>query len=71
MDMVRLDPPAELTMPIGEAMFSQRATRRLDPKSPGLRCTDTDHPRRGLQSTERGQRPTGTLSGHSQSRRNQ
>ena len=31
MDMVRLDPPAELTMPIGEAMFSQRATRRLDP----------------------------------------
>ena len=27
MDMVRLDPPAELTMPIGEAMFSQRATR--------------------------------------------
>ena len=31
MDMVRLDPPAELTMPIGEAMFSQRAIRRLDP----------------------------------------
>jgi hypothetical protein len=28
MDMVRLDPPEELTMPIGEAMFSQRATRR-------------------------------------------
>ena len=34
MDMVRLDPPAELTMPIGEAMFSQRATRRLDPDRP-------------------------------------
>jgi nitroreductase len=34
MDMVRLDPPAELTMPIGEAMFSQRATRRLDPARP-------------------------------------
>lgn len=34
MDMVRLDPPAELTMPIGEAMFSQRATRRLDPNRP-------------------------------------
>jgi nitroreductase len=30
MEMVRLDPPAELRMPIGEAMFSQRATRRLD-----------------------------------------
>jgi nitroreductase len=34
MEMVRLDPPAELTMPIGEAMFSQRATRRLDPNRP-------------------------------------
>jgi nitroreductase len=34
MDMVRLDPPAELTMPIGEAMFSQRAIRRLDPNRP-------------------------------------
>ena len=34
MDMVRLDPPVELTMPIGEAMFSQRATRRLDPDRP-------------------------------------
>lgn len=34
MDMVRLDPPEELTMPIGEAMFSQRATRRLDPDRP-------------------------------------
>ena len=34
MEMVRLDPPAELTMPIGEAMFSQRATRRLDPDRP-------------------------------------
>ena len=34
MDMVRLDPPAELSMPIGEAMFSQRATRRLDPDRP-------------------------------------
>jgi len=34
MDMVRLDPPAELTMPIGEAMFSHRATRRLDPNRP-------------------------------------
>ena len=34
MDMVRLDPPAELTMPIGEAMFSQRAMRRLDPNRP-------------------------------------
>ena len=34
MEMVRLDPPAELTMPIGEAMFSQRATRRLDTDRP-------------------------------------
>jgi len=29
--MVRLDPPPELSMPIGEAMFTQRAIRRLDP----------------------------------------
>ncbi|MDA0261355.1 MAG: hypothetical protein O3A21_04055, partial [Proteobacteria bacterium] len=34
MKTVRLDPPAELTMPIGEAMFSQRAIRRLDPGRP-------------------------------------
>ena len=34
MDMVRLDPPSELTMAIGEAMFSQRAIRRLDPDRP-------------------------------------
>ena len=34
MDMVRLAPPTELTMPIGEAMFSQRAIRRLDPDRP-------------------------------------
>ena len=34
MDMIRLDPPAALTMPIGEAMFTQRATRRLDPDRP-------------------------------------
>ena len=31
MSDVRLDPPAELAMPIGEAMFSQRAIRRLKP----------------------------------------
>tara|TARA_A100001037_G_scaffold300486_1_gene328148 strand:- start:1438 stop:2082 length:645 start_codon:yes stop_codon:yes gene_type:complete len=34
MEMVRLNPPAELNMPIGEAMFSQRAIRRLDPDRP-------------------------------------
>ena len=34
MDMIRLDPPAELSMPVGEAMFSQRAIRRLDPDRP-------------------------------------
>ncbi len=34
MDMVRLEAPEELTMPIGEAMFSQRAIRRLDPDRP-------------------------------------
>ena len=34
MEMVRLDPPAELTMPVGDAMFTQRATRRLDPNRP-------------------------------------
>ena len=31
MEMVRLEPPADLSMPIGEAMFTQRAIRRLDP----------------------------------------
>jgi nitroreductase len=30
MEMVRLEPPAELSMPIGEVMFSQRAIRRID-----------------------------------------
>ena len=34
MDLVRLQPPAELDMPIGEAMFTQRAIRRLDPNRP-------------------------------------
>ncbi len=29
MDMIRLDPPPALSMPIGEAMFTQRAIRRL------------------------------------------
>ena len=31
MNMVRLTPPEELTMPIGETLFTQRAIRRLDP----------------------------------------
>ena len=34
MDMIRIDAPAELDMPIGEAMFTQRAIRRLDPHRP-------------------------------------
>lgn len=34
MEMVRLDPPTELTMPVGDAMFTQRATRRLDADRP-------------------------------------
>ena len=34
MEMVRLEPPAELTMSVGETMFTQRATRRLDPNRP-------------------------------------
>jgi nitroreductase len=34
MNAVRLEPPAELDMPIGEAMFTQRAIRRLDPNRP-------------------------------------
>ena len=34
MEMIRIDPPPELDMPIGEAMFTQRAIRRLDPKRP-------------------------------------
>ncbi len=31
MDMIRMDVPSGLSMPLGEAMFTQRATRRLDP----------------------------------------
>ena len=34
MEMVRLDPPSELTMSVGEAMFTQRAIRRLDSNRP-------------------------------------
>lgn len=34
MEMIRIDAPAELDMPIGEAMFTQRAIRRLDPHRP-------------------------------------
>ena len=34
MKMVRLNRPAELSMPIGEAMFSQRAIRRFDRDRP-------------------------------------
>ena len=34
MKMVRLNAPAELDMPIGEAMFNQRAIRRLDRNRP-------------------------------------
>lgn len=33
-EMVRLQPPAELDMSVGEAMFTQRAIRRLDPDRP-------------------------------------
>ena len=33
-EMIRLAPPAGLDMPIGEAMFTQRAIRRLDPGRP-------------------------------------
>ena len=34
MEMIRMEAPAELDMPIGEAMFTQRAIRRLDPNRP-------------------------------------
>lgn len=34
MDLIHLDPPAELTMPLGQAMFTQRAIRRFDPDRP-------------------------------------
>ena len=34
MEMIRIEAPAELAMPIGEAMFTQRAIRRLDPHRP-------------------------------------
>ena len=33
-EMIRPAPPAALDMPIGEAMFTQRAIRRLDPARP-------------------------------------
>lgn len=32
--MIHLDPPAELAMPLGQALFTQRAIRRLDPAVP-------------------------------------
>ena len=34
MEMIRLPPPAELNMPLGEAVFTQRAIRRLDHNRP-------------------------------------
>jgi len=34
MEMVHLEPPAELDMPLADAMFTQRAIRRLDPVRP-------------------------------------
>ena len=34
MEMIRLEPPDELGMSVGEAMFTQRAIRRLDPDRP-------------------------------------
>ena len=34
MEMFRIDTPPELDMPIGEAMFTQRAIRRLDRDRP-------------------------------------
>lgn len=34
MKMMRLDPPPELAMPIGQAMYTQRAIRRLDHNRP-------------------------------------
>ena len=33
-EMIYLDPPADLSMSVGEAMFTQRAIRRLDPNRP-------------------------------------
>ena len=34
MEMMRMETPPELDMPIGEALFTQRAIRRLDPHRP-------------------------------------
>ena len=34
MEMIRIETPPGLDMPIGEAMFTQRAIRRLDPNRP-------------------------------------
>lgn len=34
MEMIRLEPPAELSMPLGEAIFTLRAIRRFDPDRP-------------------------------------
>lgn len=38
-ESVRLSPPPELAMPLGEAMFTQRAIRRLDPNRPVTRAS--------------------------------
>ena len=34
MEMIRIEAPGELDMPVGETMFTQRAIRRLDPARP-------------------------------------
>ena len=34
MEMIRLPPPSSLSMSVGEAMYTQRAIRRLDPNRP-------------------------------------
>ena len=34
MELTRIETPPELDMPLGEAMFTQRAIRRLDPNRP-------------------------------------
>lgn len=34
MELIRLEPPDALDMPLGQAMFTQRAIRRLDPTRP-------------------------------------
>ena len=62
-EMIRLAPPAALDMALGEAMFTQRAIRRLDPDRPVSDEQIRTILGRGLQGPERRQHPARALPG--------